>query len=375
MKVLHISNDFAGSKVHSNLIRALDKFDIEQVVYCPIREQSLYGKNKFDGRGVEFIYSYIIRHWHKYFYHYKQRTIYKDLQKKVKLSQIDIVHAATLYTDGGIAYKIHQDYGIPYVVAIRNTDINTFAKLQPHLVTYARRILLNASKIYFISKALQAEFEQLTLAKPILRKIKSKFTFRPNGIDDFWLNNISQESNSGKDVLYVGDFSQNKNVERLIEAIKIVREKTKHSTVKLTIVGGGKDKNNLTSNYLQQNNDCVTYLGPIYDKEQLCLVMRQHALFAMPSIHETFGLVYIEAISQNLPVVHTKGQGIDGLFLGEEPWIAVGTDALSVEDISKSILYVLDNRHKFSNKDVDFSLFDWTLISKQYYLDYTSIFA
>jgi glycosyltransferase involved in cell wall biosynthesis len=34
----------------------------------------------------------------------------------------------------------------------------------------------------------------------------------------------------------------------------------------------------------------------------------------MPSFHETFGLTYIEALSQGLPVVHSRGQGVDGFF-------------------------------------------------------------
>ena len=32
----------------------------------------------------------------------------------------------------------------------------------------------------------------------------------------------------------------------------------------------------------------------------------------MPSITETFGLVYGEALSQGLLIIYTKGQGFDG---------------------------------------------------------------
>ena len=34
----------------------------------------------------------------------------------------------------------------------------------------------------------------------------------------------------------------------------------------------------------------------------------------MPSSNETFGLVFIEALSQSLPIIYTKGEGIDGYF-------------------------------------------------------------
>ena len=39
-----------------------------------------------------------------------------------------------------------------------------------------------------------------------------------------------------------------------------------------------------------------------------------HTVFAMPSFRETFGIVYLEALSQGLPIIHSRGQGIDGLF-------------------------------------------------------------
>ncbi len=60
MKVLQICNDFAGSKVHVSLVRKLDEKGVEQVVYCPVRDQKLIGVNRFEGTHVEFIYSYII---------------------------------------------------------------------------------------------------------------------------------------------------------------------------------------------------------------------------------------------------------------------------------------------------------------------------
>ena len=93
----------------------------------------------------------------------------------------------------------------------------------------------------------------------------------------------------------------------------------------------------------------------------------------MPSIHETFGLVYIEAISQNLPVVHTKGQGIDFLFPIESPFVSKSVNAHSVEDICNTIAYIIDHLPEFSNRNVNFNMFNWSLIAREYYNDYTSI--
>lgn len=66
MKILHICNDFAGSKVHSNLTKKMDDNNIGQIIYCPIRDKRLVGKNKFESKNTEFIYSYCIKSWYKY---------------------------------------------------------------------------------------------------------------------------------------------------------------------------------------------------------------------------------------------------------------------------------------------------------------------
>ena len=372
MKVLHISNDFAGSKVHSNLVKNLDLVGTKQIVYCPVRDRRLIGNNQFFSIGTEFIYSYIIKSWYKFFYHFKRKILYKDLKCKVNLEDIDLIHAATLFSDGGLAYKAYKEYNIPYLVAVRNTDINAFAKLQPHVWQSGRKILLNAKAIFFISKALQCEFESLSFVKPIINQIRAKFILQVNGIEREWLENVKRTPNLGKDVLYIGDFSSNKNVIRLMEAVKLLRSDGQYKDVNLTIIGGGKDKKGRTLKAVKGNHEFVSYLGRIYDKIVIQEIMRQHALFVMPSIHETFGLVYIEALSQNLPVVYTKGQGIDKLFNEGESPVGIGVNPLSVEEIKNAIKKIMDN-NIYTNKQVDFSLFSWSNIAYKYKEIYSQI--
>lgn len=373
MKILQISNDFAGSKVHSNLFQHLDAQGVDQVVYCPIRDPKLFDSNKFESQCTDFIYSFIIKPWYKFLYHYKRRVLYCDMKSKVDMKSIDLIHAATLFSDGGLAYKAYKEFQVPYVIAVRNTDINDFAKLQPHTWASGRKILLCAQKIYFISKALQHEFEHLKFVQSILKQIKSKMVLRPNGVESYWLNHVTNSSTMGDDILYIGDFSANKNVLKLIEAVKEIRSESAYRDIHLTIIGGGKEKGTMVSDVIQKEN-FITYLGKIYDKEKISDVMRKHALFAMPSIHETFGLVYIESLSQNLPVIFSKGQGIDQLFSDNEFPIGIGVDPKSIISIKEAILTILNNRIRYSNKQIDFTRFDWETIAASYIKDYQSIF-
>lgn len=370
MRILHIANDFAGSKVHSNLSAALDKMGVDQIVYCPVRNASLIGGNKFDAKNTEFVYSNCIKKWYKYLYFYKERRLYQDLKGNIDLSSIDCIHAHTLFSDGGIAYKAYNEYGTKYVVAIRSTDVNLYLRLMKHTFPYGRNILLNAERIYFISKALKQKFVESSLCNPIYERIKDKMIVQPNGIDNYWLEHINNEPRLGHDVLYVGNFTPNKNVERLINAVSIVRSDSRFSDCRLIIIGGGSDKNQRVEEKIEQSKSFVVFKGKVYDKAEISKIMKSCALFAMPSITETFGLVYIESLSQNLPVIYTKGQGIDGLF---DDSVGLSVDPHSTSSIAEAIKEILDNHGAYGNQNVAFKDFDWRLIALKYKATYTDI--
>lgn len=84
---------------------------------------------------------------------------------------------------------------------------------------------------------------------------------------------------------------------------------------------------------------------------------------------ETFGLVYIEALSQGKPLLYTKGQGIDSLFdfsIGEK------VKSTDMKDIEGRIQDLLVNRYESINL-IDFNNFRWSNIAKNYYNLYNEI--
>lgn len=370
MNVLHISNGYADSIVHSNLTKALDELGIRQTVYCPVREEKHLGKFQFEGRRINFVYSYCIKPWYKFVYHYKRWVLYNDMKRRIALNEFDIIHAPSLFSDGGLALKAYKEYGIPYVIAVRNTDINVFIKYLKHTYRTGREIALQAKKIFFISKAELDEFVESDFARPIYSQIKDKIVLQPNGIEDYWLEHVSHTPRRGHQILYIGDFTPNKNVGRVIEAINQLRENAEFANLKFVIVGGGKDKDNSTLRMIETHPDFIEYLGKIYDKEKLASIMQQSALFVMPSIHETFGLVYIEALSQNLPVIYSKGQGIDGLF---DESVGIRVNPLSVNEIRDAVRNILEKTGNYGNKGISFTDFNWKSIAEKYISFYREV--
>ena len=368
MRILHICNDYCGSKVHQNLYRELSEKGVSHTVYTYFRDASLVGKNQPNDNSYQVIYRPILKTVHRLLYHQKLRDVARDLDHNVNLNLNDklnyyLVHATTLFSDGPLALHLHKKYGVPYVVTVRNTDINEFLGFATHTWHKGIDVLRNASKIVFISKAPMEKFCRHIAIKHILNNIKEKFVLLPNGVDTFWLNNVATETPSNnQNIIYVGKFDRNKNVKRLMKAV--LELKPQYQELQLHLVGGDGAQCGGVFSYCKQYPETFIYHGKIYDKQILRNLYRQCGVFAMPSIHETFGLVYIEALTQHLAVVYTRNQGIDGLL---DERVGEKVNALSTGSIKEAIAKILDNRGAYKACEViDFTTFDWNRIADRY---------
>lgn len=369
MNVLHICNDFCGSKVHRNLYAALDQKGIKQTVYTYFRHPDLDGKNKFDANNTHFLYSYILRPYHRILYPLKVRTVYQNLGSNIDLCQFDIIHATTLFSDGAIAYRIYKKYNIPYIIAVRNTDINTFLKYAFHTWQQGRKILLNASKVVFISDIVKRRFLNHVAIKDIVPQISNRILVQPNGIDDYWIDHIKTARNNSNNVLYVGKFDQNKNVLRLIKAILKIKEYIPN--IHLDLVGGKGRQEKKIIKFVKKYPDVLFYYGEIFDRGKLQDIYSKNSVFAMPSIHETFGLVYLEALSQNLSILYTRNEGVDGLF---DVKVGEAVDPTSIDEIAKALLMILNNREAYvDNTKINFDSYRWSTIADLYMSLYSDL--
>src|SRR5690606_21060215 len=140
-------------------------------------------------------------------YFYKINKAYVDLSERVPLSDVNVIHAHTWFTDGGLAYKIYKRHSIPYVITVRSTDLSAFARYFYHTHRYARNVLLNAKRIIFLSETYKNQVLQLPFIKKYASSIEGKSLVLPNGIDSFWINNTRcRKTNLNQKVklIYIG---------------------------------------------------------------------------------------------------------------------------------------------------------------------------
>lgn len=373
LRLLHISNDFLWTKVHRNLYTQLDRLGVRQDVFTPLRKHSNPENNRiaFTVAGSAIRFSGVLSGYHRVFFKHKIRKLFRDLDAGDVAAECDLVHATTLFSDGALAYEIFRKYGKPYIVSVRNTDINMFLKYKPHLVFLARRILDNAQRLIFISQSNFDNFFNHPLVAVFAHRYRSRALVINNGIDRLWLDNISERKRTAANViLFIGRFDRNKNAVRLIRAFLDLRKARAHLALKL--VGSDGPCQNAVRQLAERHAECITFHGPVAPGAALIELCRSSDVFAMVSHHETFGLVYVEALSQGLPLLFTKGQGIDGTFSEN---IGVAANPSSVADIRRGLEWILDNYASFDTARLSFERFDWENIAVRYLDLYQSIIS
>ncbi len=365
MKCLHICNDFSLTKVHKNLYSNFDAEGMTQIVYNPVRDTTPIGNNTIDftDKESEIVYSKKIKKYHKVFFRNKMNYLFRDLKKKVELNTVQLVHATTFFTDGALALKVHQEFGTPFIVAVRGTDISVFLRLRPDLRGLAFKIIKKAAKIIFISNSLRTAFAEHRLLASKKNEILEKSVLIYNGIDDFWLDNRNASKRVAPNcILYVGRFIPTKNIQNLIAAIGVLRDEGQD--LFLNLVGAGGEEESIIKQKSKENANFVQYMGAVRDKEKLREVYGNNAIFAMPSSAETFGLVYIEALSQGLPILYNEAQGVDGVF----PDGSVGEkcDGTDLDSVIAALRKIIVNYHTYGMENINFDQFYWSKIAKKY---------
>lgn len=364
MKILHINCNYLTTALHQTMVEHLDAIGVQGTVIAPTYNV----KNCVIVPNENVLPAECFRKNDRFLFRYKQAKIIRAVEKLVQPKDYDIIHAYTLFTDGNSAYELSKRYGIPYVVAVRNTDIYFF-KIRINLRRRGIKILENASAVFFLSEIVRDKFINSYVPESKRQSILQKSRVVPNGIDDFWIKNrytqrnleqtIEKISQKELQVACVARIIKQKNIPRLQEAVKLLR--ADGWNIQLKVVGKIIDQNEF--NIIQKDVNSV-YHAPV-PKEKLIDLYREADIFALASSSETFGLVYAEAMSQGLPVVYTQGQGFDGQF--PEGYVGYHVISDSAQDIADKIKMVCENYVALENNCIKaVEKFFWNDICTEY---------
>lgn len=365
MRVLHINSNYIGTTLHQLMIRKLDALGIENQVFVPTFDKTT--SVIVPDKNVSVVECFKKRD--RYWFEYKQNKIIKAVEASYDIKSFDLIHAYTLFTDGNCAKYLSEKYNMPYVVAVRNTDVNAFFKYRILLRKLGVKILEDSSAVFFLTPVYRDFLMQKYIPEDKREIIMNKSHIVPNGIDDFWHQHKFTERdyaatekrlrNKEVRLVYAGNVDKNKNIKLTVAAMQKMKQEGWRLT--LDVIGPIRDES--AYNEFKGNPD-IRYI-PKQPKEELIKYYRNADIFVMPSHHETFGLVYAEAMSQGLPVIYTRGQGFDKQFEDGVVGYAVRSNDLQemVTVIKKTCKHYISLSSSCITK---VERFQWLIIDRNY---------
>lgn len=368
MNIVHINSYFISNTLHYELVKELANHNqsFNQWIYVALNKNEKVKKGYPVIKNVEFLISPIFSTFQRYVWPLKIITTYKDFLKKTNALNFDVTHSHSLISNGILSFMYFKKTGIPYIITVRNTDINIFMKKSVIFRWLGFKILKSASAIIVLSPAYKELQLKNVLSSKKYSNIEHKIKIIPNGVDNFWIENKYLKSNNNDElqILFVGKLRENKNILGLIEACKILKSKEIKFT--LHIVGDGYLMNKVLD--ATASFSCSIH-GFVSDKKELLEIYRMSDVLVVPSYKESFGLIYVEAMTQSLPVIYTKGQGFDGNFPDGQVGYAI--EPKSPQNISEAILKTKTNLKKMSkNAYEEADRFSWqnnaTLLDQLY---------
>lgn len=193
--------------------------------------------------------------------------------------------------------------GLPFVAGVHNSDLEVLTNplYEFHFKKRLKKALDNAKAIACRSFVIKDKLLKL------YPEFESKTFTAPSGIDE----NIIHPSPftphpSPIKVLTCANFKKRKNIDKVIESCKGLE------SFELTVIGDGKERKKLEM--LDKSVKFTGYLA--HDK--VLEKMRESDIFILPSVNETFGMVYLEAMSQGCITIGTIDDGIAGIIKNGE---------------------------------------------------------
>lgn len=364
MKVLQVATGFDFSSVYKKLFQEMTNQSIDIEVHVPRKKSdssSTIDPTIFD---YKIKISKEINKIDQLLYYPRIKKAVAEIEKHHEIDTFNMSHAHSLLSDGGISYELYRRYNLPYIVAVRATDINKYFKYAKHLKPQALRILKNAQNIIFLSKTYKALMYEKYFTRDNEDLIEKSLVI-PNGIDDFWHENRQcvkkRFDDKRMNIISVGKLTERKNPHMVIKANRLLTEQG--FDTHLQFVGTGNLEDMVREEIKNDSN--IELLGQINEKQKLWELYTDKDVLLVPSFAETFGLVYAEAMSTGTPVVYTRGQGFDGVF--EEGEVGYSVDPNDVDEIVDVIKKIKNNREEISQNALEGSKrFNWKDIVEEY---------
>lgn len=242
----------------------------------------------------------------------------------------DLVHAHKLTFEGLAGWYVARHFGVPLFVSLRGEVETKVFRIKPGLRGFLRRVSRDAAKLYFVSAWFRDEFHHYVPPQPL------KETLLPNIVRNISPAIHPQPSHDAFVTILNLDTWRRKGLRWLLDGVALAAKQD--PAVRLDIVGGGTSKSithvvaMIADRGLEKH---VTLVGAVPNADLLPRLPLYRGLL-LPSLNETFGMVYVEALFAGIPILLTAGTAVDGYLDGLD--VACAVPPKDVGAIGRAIL-------------------------------------
>ncbi|MFH0818508.1 MAG: glycogen synthase [Patescibacteria group bacterium] len=277
--------------------------------------------------------------------------------------QVDIIHSHTWYT-AYAGFLMKKLYGLPLVLTMHSLEPLRPWKRDQLGAAYdvscwmEKLAVENADRIIAVSDDMKINILRCYNISP------HKVDVIYNGIDAHRFSKTNSTAflkqttiNYTKPyILFVGRITRQKGLIYLLQALKHINK-----DVELVICAGAPDEQIIyqqIKNYIKRLKHAgrkITHIEEFVDKEKLQELYSHAGVFVCPSIYEPFGIINLEAMACETPVVASAVGGIPEIVIPDETGLLVAFKSISEINhaprnpknysyrLAKSIQFLLDN--------------------------------
>lgn len=260
----------------------------------------------------------------------------------IKLKDIDCIisHIPTRYLD--VLEYISKKYDYPMISVLHDTDI----KKMKNFNTRKR-----FSKLMFRNIGFRSELIKMNYCKLFNINLNNNIGFLVNSGVPFLEIKRNEFTYNKSKLMYAGKISYNKNIHTTLSVLSKIKVKYNFN---FEVIGDEVKhfvfKKNSYLSFLKKivkDNEMDNYVEfkSSVTREELLTIMKNHDIFIMPSLHESFGLVYVEAMSCGCIVIASNKSAMINIIKNGENGFLV--DPENADELYNILEYIFElNKNK-----------------------------
>ena len=287
------------------------------------------------------------------------------LRFKKDAGNVSLIHAHVSFPAGYVALHLAKKYSLPYIITEQMSPFPFGCFLsQGKVIPKVLSPLQHADAVIAISPAAALDIQHITSVKALVI---------PNLVNEKLFTPLKEEKVSTNSFTFftLGRMVPQKGIPDLLEAISRI----KNRSVNFKIGGDGDHLHEYKR--IAENlhiNRKIQWLGEL-TREEAAYEFQHCNAFVLPSIHESMGVVYAEALACGKPIIATRSGGPE-FIVKEHNGLLV--DVHAPDQLANAMEYIVAQYKRYSPAKIreDFmARFSSSAITQDIYSLYESVLS